>query len=156
MMVPPPTRQETSWGAFGLWALVGVLFVVGPLSFLIVGLFVGWGGALVLVVVLARNPATHRGSPGLISGLGIPPLYVALLNRQGPGNVCHFSRVGGGCTQEMSPWPWLGAGLGLVLVGVLVFAVANHRARQRDAAYAQWYAAWTVPRPPWSDGPGLS
>ena len=131
MMVPPPVRQATSWGAFVLWALVGGLFLTGLLAVFTIFMFAFWALAIVATVLLARSPATHRGSPGLISGLGLPPLLVAYLNRQGPGTVCHMSSVGRGCTQEWSPWPWLGAGGGMILAGVVVFAIVNRRARKR-------------------------
>ena len=62
------------------------------------------------------------GSPaGLVSGTGPVLLYVAWLNRQGPGTVCTTTRGGGGqCLDEWSPWPWVAAGVALVVLGLVV------------------------------------
>ncbi|WP_329128994.1 hypothetical protein OG552_01945 [Streptomyces sp. NBC_01476] len=58
--------------------------------------------------------------PGLLSGAGVLPLYVAFLNRSGPGTVCTSTHGGQSCTDEYTPWPLLAAGLLLLLGGVLL------------------------------------
>jgi MYXO-CTERM domain-containing protein len=59
---------------------------------------------------------------GLLSGAALPALYVAWLNRDGPGEVCTRSATEVSCTDEWSPWPFLAAGLLLVVAGILVLA----------------------------------
>lgn len=91
------------------WAGVGALLcraVLGALTIGIVVLSVAIGASVAL--------ATHRemtgGVAGIGSGLGFPFLYVAYLNRMGPGAVCMAAGGGGQqCTDEWSPWPWVAA-----------------------------------------------
>ncbi|MGA2471147.1 MAG: hypothetical protein ABSG64_10700 [Solirubrobacteraceae bacterium] len=57
------------------------------------------------------------------------PLYVAYLNRSGPGNICHYSIHGGeSCVQESTPIPWLLVALVLFTVGALLCRSAAARA----------------------------
>jgi hypothetical protein len=51
------------------------------------------------------------GSPGLIAGLGVAPLYIAYIHRDS--------------TDNWSPWPWLVAGTILLAVGIAWFALAR-------------------------------
>jgi hypothetical protein len=106
---------------FGGWALVGAGGTLGVLTPLSIGPFV-------LVVVAGATVALALkagGGPelvGLLTGAGIVPLYVAWLNRAGPGEVCR--PLGGGgqdCMDEWSPWPWLVVGVGLFVAGVLLY-----------------------------------
>jgi hypothetical protein len=86
------------------------------------------GGA---IVFLATRRRATDGIAGLISGLGLPVLFVAYANREGPGDICKITSGGGqSCTQEWSPWPWLLIGLALVGFGVVVFVTS---ARRREA-----------------------
>jgi hypothetical protein len=83
--------------------------------------------AAVMVGVLRHHALD--GIAGLVSGLGLPVLYVAFLNRDGPGDVCRtFADGGQSCRQEWSPWPWLAIGAGLVIGGALLFAWTRPRA----------------------------
>jgi hypothetical protein len=78
--------------------------------------------AVLATVLVARRPAAAMGAPGLVSGLGLPFLFIAYLNRDGPGNVCHGTGDGGtSCVEEWTPWPWLLAGGALLLLGVFMF-----------------------------------
>jgi hypothetical protein len=58
--------------------------------------------------------------------------YVAWVNRDGPGTVCHFDASGGSCSELWSPWPWLAGGVVLLSVGVAVFGYLD-RAPRRPA-----------------------
>ncbi|GEM_PF-407260 len=46
---------------------------------------------------------------GVVTGLALPVLYVAWLNRGGPGTVCHAYAGGEQCTEAWTPWPFVGA-----------------------------------------------
>lgn len=104
---------------FVLWALVGAGGCLGVVAILTIGVFV-----LPLVAVLGGLLLWRAGTgppvAGLASGAAAPLLYVAWLNRGGPGLVCHAIPEGQECTDALNPWPWLVvavllAGLGLLL-----------------------------------------
>ena len=113
------TSPQLGWGRFAAWLLLGVGYsfaVLGAMTIGVLILPVAIAGTL-----LVRSRA-RGGTPGLQSGLGLPLLYVAFLNRDGPGTVCASLRGGGQrCSDEWSPWPWLVVGTALVVSGVLVF-----------------------------------
>lgn len=71
-----------------------------------------------------------QGWQGLLTGVGLPVLYVAWRNRFGPGDVC--TRILGGgqaCVQEWRPWPWLAAGLFFIGCGLVTFIVLSAHTR---------------------------
>ena len=117
--------KRRSWGWFGAWLLVGAVYAVGLVGILSIGIFV-LPVAIIGTVFLVRQPASLRGGPGFVAGLGLPPLYVALLNRGYGGPACQTNQ----CTQALVPWPWLAAGLVLVVAGVVVFVVRSRRSVQ--------------------------
>jgi hypothetical protein len=120
------TRRSWEW--FGAWLLVGAAYALGLVGILTIGIFV-LPVAIIGTVLLLRQPASPRGVTGLISGLGLPLLYVAFLNRGYGGPACHTSgsatahTFGYQCTQALDPWPWLAAGLVLIAAGVVAFVV---------------------------------
>jgi len=83
--------------------------------------------ALLATWYLARRNRSARTMTGILSGVGLPLLYVAVLNREGPGTVCHGER----CDQMWSPWPWLLAGLLFVLLGLAAYVLSGSRRRSR-------------------------
>ena len=104
---------------FALWTAVGAGGVLGVLTAPTIGLLV-LPMAAVLAAVLVWRRRVRLAGPGILTGLGLLPCYIAYLNRGGPGAVCITSATGGSCPQEWSPWPWLGVGLGFVVAGVLL------------------------------------
>ncbi len=114
---------------FLAWAGVGVggaLAVVGALT---IGVFV-LPVAVGLAVLLATRPGATIGIPGLISGASLPMFYVAYLNRDGPGNICHsFADGGSACIEEWSPLPWAFIGMCLLFGGIAVFVRRRRVAR---------------------------
>ncbi|HEV7524544.1 MAG TPA: hypothetical protein VGP92_06235, partial [Acidimicrobiia bacterium] len=119
-MAPIGTRSPPSWGWFVAWLFAGAACALALLSALTIGIFVlPFAGAA--VVFLATRRGATDGVAGLISGLGLPVLYVAYLNRNGPGDICTHTATSSSCTQESSPWVWFSLGVALVVVGVVLF-----------------------------------
>jgi hypothetical protein len=107
---------------FVAWAAVGAGACLALLTVFTVGVFI-----LPVVIAAAIALLRWRGSRtiaaiGVISGFGLVPLYVAYLNRGGPGDVCTTSGGGQSCLTEWSPWPWFIAGAVMVALGIAVFA----------------------------------
>ncbi|HYX86533.1 MAG TPA: hypothetical protein VE777_16290 [Gaiellales bacterium] len=95
-----------------MWAAVGAMFVLGlDLIFLL-------PAAALLGIGAGTFRASWTSTSGFITGAGLPLLWVAYANRQGPGTVCWSTATASGCDQYLNPWPWLAAGLLLVVVGV--------------------------------------
>jgi hypothetical protein len=103
--------------AFLGWTAVGAGAALGVVAILTVGIFVLTGTALLAGFLSWRGRGSYVG-PGLLTGSALVPLYVAYLNRSGPGTMCTTSAVSQSCTQEMSPWPWVAAGLCLAGAGI--------------------------------------
>jgi hypothetical protein len=118
------------WGWFVAWFALGVMWVLTVLGAFTISIFVlpvAVGGT----ILLASRRHAVDGIAGLISGLGVPLLYVSFLNRHGPGKICTTSHNGGqSCVDELNAWPWFVFGLVLVAHGAVVF-VASGRRRQR-------------------------
>ena len=120
-------RRARAWPWFVAWALVGASFSVAVLGALTIGLFVLPVAAGATLVLVTRRGAPS-GLPGLVSGLGLPLLWVAYLNRSGPGTVCTSAPDGASqCVDEWSPWPWVAVGLVLVVCGLVVFVRLRRR-----------------------------
>lgn len=104
-----------SWVWFGCWLVVGAGLVIGAFTiwFVVLPVTVAFS---ILLAVLRRQ--SLLGLPGIVSGLGLPLLYVAYLNRAGPGYFCTSTGRGSTCGQHPSPWPWLIIRPVLVIVGL--------------------------------------
>ncbi|WP_329122687.1 hypothetical protein [Streptomyces sp. NBC_01465] len=121
--------QDRGWGFFAAWAVVGGGCALAVLTLLSIGIFVLPVAALV-ALLLTRFSGWQRGLPGLVSGLGVPLLYVAYLNRGGPGTVCTTSGTGQTCTDEWNPWLWLVGALIPLVVGVVAMVVVRRQERR--------------------------
>ena len=121
------TRGRRRVAFFCGWTLVGAGATLGVLTPLSIGPFV------LLVVAGATVPLALKagGRPelaGLLTGAGFVPLYIAWLNRAGPGEVCRPLDGGGqDCMDEWSPWPWLVVGVGLFVAGVVLYRSLTRR-----------------------------
>jgi hypothetical protein len=114
-----PSASRRPWGWFGAWLAIGAACTASLAGAASIGLFVVPVAVAGTAVVVWRS--SLRGVQGVIAGFGLPLLYLAWLNREGPGTVCTAITGGRDCIQESSPWPWLiGAAL-LVIAGVAVF-----------------------------------
>jgi hypothetical protein len=111
---PKIVRRSGGWGWFFVWALLGLGGALGTVSL----------GPLVLLPVafvsafLWTRVGVRRSAFGLLSGAGTLLLYVAWVQRDGPGTTCWHTATASGCDQHLNPLPWLVAGGILVLAGV--------------------------------------
>lgn len=123
----PPAVRWHRWAWFAAWLIIGAGYALSILGAASVGLFL-LPVVVLATVLIARRQHARSGLPGLISGLGIPLLYVAYLNRTGPGTVCTTTAGGGqNCNDEWSPWPWLAAAVILLGLGVGAFIAWQRR-----------------------------
>ena len=100
---------------FWAWAGVGALTILtldlGPLAAL---------PALLLGALVAIGGDRGHGSAfGVLTGAGLPLLWVAYVQRQGPGTTCWHTASSAGCDQHLNPLPWLVVGITLVLTGLI-------------------------------------
>jgi hypothetical protein len=109
------------------WFVVGAAYGFGLLSILTIGLFV-LGGAVIASGALLVTRAGRRGVSGVLCGPAIPLLYVAFLNRGGPGHVCTTVGDATGCIEMWSPWPWVVAALAFLIAGSVLVRRQQHRA----------------------------
>jgi hypothetical protein len=113
-------RWLPAWSVLGAGFVVGVISVIGVIVLPIV---------IVLIVLLSRVRSARPAHPGVVAGFGLPLLYVAWLNRRGPGNVCKTFANGESCVEQMSPWPWFALGAGLLATGILLAVIWHVRRR---------------------------
>lgn len=107
--------------SFLAWPVVGAALSLSVLGALTIGAYV-MPFALVGLFILLKWGGDRRSCVGLISGLGLPLLYVAFLNRDGPGTICSsYGNGGQRCVDEWSPWPWLLIGSALLATGIVLF-----------------------------------
>lgn len=124
---PSTLRSQFPW--FLAWAAVGVGvgLVISALGIFTVPL------ALLVVVLLIVRHHADRSSFGILVGTGLLSLYVAYVQRKGPGTVYWHTATASGAAQYLDPRPWLVAGVLLVAVGILAFLWhPRHSARSED------------------------
>ena len=115
------------WLAFVAWMAVGFGIVFGFFLFSALVL-----AAAVLVGVLAAlQPGLRRGALGLLAGAGAIFLWVAWLNRRGPGTIVTHTATSVSSTDAWDPRPWLASGIVLVVGSVAAHAWLTAR-RQRS------------------------
>jgi hypothetical protein len=111
-------RRSDGWGWFFVWALLGSAAALGTVS---LGPLLLLPTALVAVLVW-RRPQARRSAFGLLTGAGALLLYVAWVQRDGPGTTCWRTATASGCDQHLNPLPWLVLGIVLVAAGFVVHA----------------------------------
>ena len=99
-----------------MWAVLGFGAALGGVSF--VGVLVV-PPVLLVGGIMASQRTIRRSAFGLLSGAGLLLLYVAWLQRAGPGTTCWHSGTASGCEQHLNPLPWLIAGLALSAGGFM-------------------------------------
>jgi hypothetical protein len=126
-MEPVPSRYHWVW--FGGWVIVGVGAALGLVSLLLLLPVVA-----AVAILLSRRASAAQSWWGGISGAGLLLLYVAYVQRHGPGTHCHAigSRQypGTQCDEYLDPRPWLVMGVVLVVAGVVGFVRKRRRMAQ--------------------------
>ena len=103
---------------FWAWALVGCAAALGFVSLGVLALApVALVGAL-----MASRPTIRRSAFGLLSGGGALMLYVAWVQRAGPGTTCWQTARASGCDQHLNPLPWLFVGIAMFIGGIVACA----------------------------------
>ena len=114
-------RRSDGWGWFFVWALVGLAVALGTVS---LGPLLLLPTALIAVFI-SRRPQARRSAFGLLTGAGTLLLYVAWVQRDGPGTTCWHTATASGCDQHLNPLPWLILGIVLVAAGFVAHARRN-------------------------------
>jgi hypothetical protein len=71
---------------------------------------------------MASRNAIRRSAFGFLSGVGMLLLYVAWVQRAGPGTTCWHTAQASGCSQHLNPLPWLLIGMGMFIGGIVGYA----------------------------------
>src|SRR3954454_1378311 len=109
MTVKPVPVWSWAW-----WVLVGALVGAGIAALLTIGVLLLLAAG-VLAAIGARTPALrNRSALAMRAGVGLAALYLAWLNRDGPGNVCHTKGTTTTCTDQLTPWPFLAVAVALI------------------------------------------
>jgi len=116
-----------TWTGFVLWVFAGAGLALATISFSVLILV----GVTIAVVVLATRRSFVQSAFGLVTGAGVLALYVAYVQRRGPGTVCWQTATAAGCDDYLNPWPWLVVGVVLVCAGVAAHIGQMQRARER-------------------------
>ena len=103
---------------FWAWAAVGVATALAVVSLGPVLLL----PAVAVAVLMAAQPSIRGSAFGLPSGAGVVLLYVAYVQRHGPGTTCWHTATASGCDQHLNPIPWLVVGLACLVGGVIAHA----------------------------------
>lgn len=111
----PQPRHVVTCVWFWAWAAVGALATAS----LDLGLLTAIPALLLGVFVVRVGDRRGRSTPGFVTGAGLPLLWVAYVQREGPGTVCWHTATGTGCNQYLNPLPWLIIGIALVLTGLI-------------------------------------
>jgi uncharacterized membrane protein YidH (DUF202 family) len=116
MTVKPVPVWSYAW-----WLVVGALAGTAIAALLSIGVVL-LALASVLAVIGARTPALRNRSMSAIpAGVGLAVLYLAWLNRDGPGNVCKKTTgITTTCTDQASPWPFVAVALAVIAVSVVL------------------------------------
>jgi hypothetical protein len=121
---PDATRGPHSQAPWFLaWAVVGVGLALGVS---VLGIFAIPMALLLAVFLLVRHHA-DRSAFGVLVGMGLLSLYVAYVQRRGPGTVFWHTATASGSDTYMDPRPWLIAGFLLIAVGIAVFLWQGHK-----------------------------
>jgi len=124
---PLRRRHITGCRWFWVWAVVGCAAALGVVSL----------GVLVLApaaaagVVLVSRPVARRSAFGLVSGAGVLLVYIAWVQRAGPGTTCWQTGTASGCDQHLDPLPWLLAGVALFVGGIVGQTFSRRKERER-------------------------
>jgi hypothetical protein len=121
-----PSRRPAFW-AYSWWLAAGSLLGFGIAALLTIGPILISAAALSVGVGVALPRLRNRAALATVGGLGCAPLYIAWLNREGPGRVCTSDSAGTSCFNAWSPWPFVAVGCAFILVAVLLIVPPTRR-----------------------------
>lgn len=120
---PSPAGPSTSlrpppW-TYAWWTAAGALLGFGVAGLLTIGIFLLPVGLVLVVAGSTWQPLQSSSALASLGGLAAAPLYLAWVNREGPGTVCE-SLAGEvtSCAERWSPWPFLAVAAALVAISV--------------------------------------
>jgi hypothetical protein len=122
------TSPVREWAWFVAWAGFGCVASLTATSF-----FLALAPILAAAAIAATPPAIRRNAFGMPAGAAYIPLWVAWVNRQGPGIVRWHAVNSGGWQTESDPKPWLLAGLALIAAAVAGQILIHRHLRRRGA-----------------------
>jgi hypothetical protein len=105
-------RDRHAVACFSAWAIVGGLAALGLVSLGPVAL----GPALLAGAALSANKSARRQRAGLLAGVGLLCVFIAYVQRRGPGTTSWHTATASGSDQHLNPIPWLVFGLLLIVV----------------------------------------
>ena len=114
-------RTQLPW--FLAWAAVGVGF---GLAVSVLGVFAVPLALLATALLIILHHA-DRSAFGLLVGMGLLSLYVAYVQRKGPGTVTWHTATASGSQEYLDPRPWLAAGIVLVAAGIAAYIWRGRR-----------------------------
>jgi hypothetical protein len=112
--------NENRW--FAAWVLVGCALTLSAVS---LGPLLAIPATGIAVLML-RRPAARRSAYGALIGVGLLLLFVAYVNRQGPGSTCWQDGTTMGCGEHLNPLPWLLLGVAFVVGGFVADRLRRH------------------------------
>lgn len=118
-----PRSRLVAWAWFCVWAVIGAASVFGLISFIVVFALAVIPLAA-LGVWMALRSGARRSAFGLLAGAGSLFLFVAYVQRDGPGTTCWHTATAGGCDEHLNPIPWLVIGALLVVGGIVSQALS--------------------------------
>ncbi len=126
---PKPTSRPSSpaLGAYLWWLAGGALLGLGMVGLLTIGVFLLPLAIALIAVGLLWSPLRNQSAVALVGGLAATPLYLAWLNREGPGRVCETIKDVNSCSEQWSPWPFVAVALILLLLTVCAGAMVTTR-----------------------------
>jgi hypothetical protein len=124
-----PVTRPPLW-VYPWWLTVGALLSFGLLAAFTIGVPLFLLGVALAVAGVAIPATRSLGLTALPAGLGLPLLYIAWLNREGPGTICTATARSVSCEQQWNPWPWVAAAVVLVLVSVGTDLVVRRTTRR--------------------------
>jgi hypothetical protein len=116
---PAPTTPPPTW-TYAWWFLVGALLGLGVLALLTIGVLFLLAAALLAGIGVGMSVLRNRSVVAIPAGVGLSVLYLAWLNRDGPGDVCEITSTVTKCTEQWSPWPFVAAAVVLVASSVVL------------------------------------
>ncbi len=125
-MTDSAEQVRRPWPMYFAWLLVALLWAATLLGMASIGIFILPVAGLATWLV-ARQPGSSRGWPGLLSVAGLPLLVLSITHRTAQDGI--LSSNGSTVTgyAQINPWPWLALSVACALASVIVFLLTTRR-----------------------------